>query len=112
MIQFSNKSLKHAKLIYQIKEQLSGVLPEQVCDDIDLINIAEEITQSLKETPEKDTFRDPGVRRDYRNYDVDDAFAYHQNEIFTNECYEFDELSLRAQSVEQILASNNAGWLM
>jgi len=112
MIQFSNKSLKHAKLVYQIKEQLSVVVPANLFDDIDLLNFAEEITQSLKETPAKDTFRDPGMRRDYRNYDIDDAFAYHQNEIFANERYEFDELSLQTQSVEQMLASYNDGWFM
>ena len=112
MLQFSNKSLKHAKLVYQIKEQLSDVLPENVVDDIDLLNFAEEITQSLKETPIKDTFRDPVMRRDYRNYDVDHALAYHQNEIFANERYEFDELSRQTQSVEQILVSNNDGWFM
>ena len=112
MLQFSNKSLKHAKLVYQIKEQLSDVVPANLFDDIDLLNFAEEITQSLKGTPAKDTFRDPGMRRDYRNYDVDDALAYHQNEIFANESYEFDELSLQTQSVEQMLASHNDGWFM
>ena len=40
--------------------------------------------------PEVDIHRDPGMRRDYRNYDLDIAFSNHQNEVFHCEANLFD----------------------
>ena len=112
MLQFSSNTFKHAKLVYQLKQQLRDHVPDDAFDDIDLISFANEITQSFQETPSKDSFRDPGIKRDYRNYDLDHAFEFHQNEIFSNENYAFDDLYSHTPSIENFLANSTTGWMI
>ena len=85
MIHFSKNTLKNAKLVFQVKDQLKEVLAEHNFNEVDLLNFADEFTASFREQPALDKHRDPGLTRDYRNYDVDRAFDCHQNEIFREE---------------------------
>ena len=110
MIHFSKDTLKNAKLVFQVKDQLKDVLAEYNFDEVDLLNFADEFTASFREQPAPDKHRDPGLTRDYRNYDVDQAFEHHQNEIFREEYLGVAEEVQPYFSVNKIIDQINPTW--
>ena len=90
MIQFSKNTFKNAQVVFRVKEELKASLDNNGFDEIDLYQFANELVDALAPAPEVDIHRDPGMRRDYRNYDLDKAFSNHQNEIFHCEANLFD----------------------
>ncbi|MDB2467958.1 hypothetical protein N9W71_03655 [Planktomarina temperata] len=90
MMQFSKNTFKNAQVVFQVKEELKASLADNNFDEIDLYQFANELVDALTPKPEVDIHRDPGIRRDYRNYDLDTAFDCHQNEIFHFERSLFD----------------------
>jgi len=82
MIQFSKNTFKNAQVVFQVKEELKASLADNHFEEIDLYQFANELVDALTPKPEVDIHRDSGIRRDYRNYDLDKAFDCHQNEIF------------------------------
>ena len=89
-MQFSKNTFKNAQLVFQVKEELKATLAANDFDEIDLYQFADELVDALTPKPEVDIHRDPGMRRDYRNYDLDIAFNSHQNEVFHFESNLFD----------------------
>ena len=73
-------------------EDFSPDLSENDFDEVDLYKFADELIKSLQPEKQKDHFRDPGIKRDYRNYALDKAFEKHQDEIFLREesIYDFE----------------------
>ena len=90
MMQFSKNTFKNAQVVFQVKEELKASLADNHFEEIDLYQFANELVDALTPKPEVDFHRDPGIRRDYRNYDLDAAFDCHQNEIFHYERSLFD----------------------
>ena len=90
MLHFSKNTLKNAQVVFQVKEELKSTLFNNDFDEIDLYQFADELVDAMTPKPEVDIHRDPGMRRDYRNYDLDKAFSNHQNEIFHCEANLFD----------------------
>lgn len=86
-MQFSKNTFKNAQVVFQVKEELKATLDNNDFDEIDLYQFANEIVDAMTPKAEVDIHRDPGIRRDYRNYDLDKAFSIHQDEIF---CREFN----------------------
>ena len=89
---FSKNTLKHAQTLFRIKDELKVTLDQNGFDEVDLYNFADELIKSLQPEKQKDHFRDPGIKRDYRNYALDKAFEKHQDEIFLREesIYDFE----------------------
>ena len=112
MIHFSKNTLKNAKLVFQVKDQLKEVLVEHNFNEVDLLNFADEFTASLRPEPVVDLHFDPGMRRDYRNYDVDSAFASHQNEIFSNETFHDDENIVSTAGIDAFMDRIEPTWLI
>ena len=90
MMQFSKNTFKNAQVVFQVKEELKATLVDNNFDEIDLYQFANELVDAMTPRPEVDIHRDPGIRRDYRNYDLDSTFNNHQNEVFYNEQNLFD----------------------
>ena len=90
MMQFSKNTFKNAQVVFQVKEELKATLDNNDFDEIDLYQFANEIVDAMAPKAEVDIHRDPGMRRDYRNYDLDSAFSKHQDEIFHCEADLFD----------------------
>ena len=90
MMQFSKNTFKNAQVVFRVKEELKASLDHNEFDEIDLYQFANELVDALTPAPEVDIHRDPGMRRDYRNYDLDKAFSNHQNEVFFCEGNLFD----------------------
>ena len=82
MMQFSKNTFKNAQVVFQVKEELKATLFNNDFDEVDLYQFANELVDAMTPKPEVDIHRDPGIRRDYRNYDVDKAFSNHENEVF------------------------------
>ena len=112
MIHFSKNTIKNAQLVYRVKDQLKDILDGYEIDEADLLNFADEFTTSLRPEPVVDLHFDPGMRRDYRNYDVDSAFASHQNEIFRNETLCNDEEIVSASAIDYLLDRIEPTWLI
>ena len=110
MIHFSKNTLKNAKLVFQVKDQLKEVLVEHNFNEVDLLNFADEFTASFREQPALDKHRDPGLTRDYRNYDVDRAFDYHQHEIFREEYLGVSEEQQSYLSLNKIIDHIEPTW--
>tara|TARA_B100000780_G_C20900937_1_gene358577 strand:- start:144 stop:494 length:351 start_codon:yes stop_codon:yes gene_type:complete len=90
MMQFSKNTFKNAQVVFQVKEELKATLAHNDFDEIDLYQFANELVAAMTPKPEVDIHRDPGMRRDYRNYDVDKAFSNYENEVFYCEQKLFD----------------------
>ena len=90
MMQFSKNTFKNAQVVFQVKEELKATLAGDNFDEIDLYQFANELVDAMTPKPEVDIHRDPGIRREYRNYDLDIAFNNHQNEVFYCEGNLFD----------------------
>ena len=56
MIHFSKNTLKNAKLVFQVKDQLKEVLAEHNFNEVDLLNFADEFTASIDRTVDKVSF--------------------------------------------------------
>ena len=52
------------------------------------------------------------MRRDYRNYDVDSAYAKHQHEILRNEKFYHDDEIVCASAVDNLLDRIEPTWLI
>ena len=112
MIHFSQNTIKNAKLIYRVKDQLREILDDYHIGEADLLNFAEEFTSSLRPEPVVDLHFDPGMRSDYRNYDVDNAFAKHQDEIFNNETFYHDENFNSSPKIDTFLNGIEPMWIL
>ena len=112
MIHFSQNTIKNAKLVYRVKDQLREILDDYHIGEADLLNFAEEFTSSLRPEPVVDLHFDPGMRRDYRNYDVDNAFAKHQNEIFNNETFFLNDDFNSAPRIDNFLNGIEPTWII
>ena len=112
MIHFSQNTIKNAQLVYRVKDQLRDILNGYEIDEADLLNFADEFTASLRPEPVIDLHFDPGMRRDYRNYDVDRAYAKHQQEIFRNETFYNDEEIVSASAIDNFLDRIEPTWLI
>lgn len=112
MIHFSQNTIKNAQLVYRVKDQLKDILDGYKIDEADLLNFADEFTASLRPEPVVDLHFDPGMRRDYRNYDVDSAFATHQNEIFSNETFHDDENIVSTAGIDAFMDRIDPTWLI
>ena len=91
MKHFSKNTLKNAKVVFALKEELKSFTVEHEFDEVDLYKIADEIADGYLYERVEDKNRDPGMRRDYRNYDLDRAFDTHQRTIFASEMTSFEE---------------------
>lgn len=89
---FSKNTLKHARTLFLIKDELKVTLDQNDFNEVDLYKFADELIQSLQPEKQKDPFMDPGIKHDYRNYALDTAFDNHQDEIFIHEksVYDFE----------------------
>ena len=112
MIHFSKNTLRNAQLVYRLKDEIKNVLPDSQYDEADLLNVAEELISVLREEDVVDHHRDPGMRRDYRNYDVDNAFAAHQDEIFKTEHKGFDSFNDASFQVNQLMDRIDPTWMV
>ena len=112
MIHFSQNTIKNAQLVYRVKDQLRDILDGYEIEESDLLNFAGEFTAALRSEPVVDLHFDPGMRRDYRNYDVDRAYAKHQHEIFRNETFYNDEEIVSASAIDNFLDRIEPTWLI
>ena len=112
MIHFSKNTLRNAQLVYRLKDEIKNVLPHCQYDEADLLNVAEELISVLREEDVVDHHKDPGMRRDYRNYDVDNAFAAHQDEIFKTEYKGFDSFNDASFQVNQLMDRIDPTWMV
>ncbi len=85
MKHFSQNSIKHAEIVFAVKEELKSFISNSKIGEADLYKLADEITSSYLTHRETDKHRVPAERRDYRNFDLDVAFEKHQHAIFSNE---------------------------
>ena len=112
MIHFSKNTIKNAQLVYRVKDQLRDILDGYEIEEVDLLNFADEFTASFRPEPVVDLHFDPGMRRDYRNYDVDSAYAKHQHEILRNEKFYHDDEIVCASAVDNLLDRIEPSWLI
>lgn len=112
MIHFSKNTLRNAQLVYRLKDEIKNVLPNSQYDEADLLNVAEELISVLREDDVVDHHRDPGMRRDYRNYDVDRAFEVHQDEIFKTEHKGFDAFNDPTMGLNQLMDRIDPTWMV
>lgn len=112
MIHFSQNTIKNAQLVYKVKDRLRDILEEYQIDEVDLLNFADEFTASLRPEPVVDLHFDPGMRRDYRNYDVDSAYASHQHEILRNETFYEDDDLITVPEVNAFMHSIEPTWII
>ena len=112
MIHFSKNTIKNAQLVYRVKDQLRDILEGYEIDEADLLNFADEFTAALRPEPVVDLHFDPGMRRDYRNYDVDNAFAKHQDEIFNNEPFFHNEDFYPVPRIDTFLDGIDPTWII
>ena len=112
MIHFSQNTIRNAKLVYRVKDQLREILDDYHIEEADLLNFADEFTSSLRPEPVVDLHFDPGIRRDYRNYDVDSAFAHHQDEIFHNEPFSQTDDFNSAPRIDTFLNGIEPTWII
>ena len=112
MIHFSQNTIQNAKLVYRVKDQLREILDDYNIEEVDLLNFADEFTSSLRPEPVVDLHFDPGMRRDYRNYDLDSAFAKYQDEIFHNEPFCQDDDFNSALRIDTFLNSIEPTWII
>ena len=85
MKHFSQDTIKHAEAVFAVKEELKSFIIDGQFDEIDLYKIADEFTNSYLYEGNIDEHRNPAMRRDYRNYDLDLAFKSKQHEILRHE---------------------------
>ena len=112
MIHFSQNTIKNARLVYRIKDHLSDILSDYNIDETDLLNFADEFTASLRPIPEIDIHFDPGIRREYRNYDVDIAFSEHQEEIRINEPFFNDGEIISSADIDALTGNIDLTWVV
>ena len=112
MIHFSQNTIKNAQLVYRVKNQLRDILDGYEIEESDLLNFADEFTAALRSEPVVDLHFDPGMRRDYRNYDVDNAFSKHQHEILRNEKLYHDDEIVCASAVDNLLDRIEPTWII
>ena len=112
MIHFSQNTIKNAQLVYRVKNQLRDILDGYEIEESDLLNFADEFTAALRPMPEIDIHFDPGIRREYRNYDVDIAFSEHQEEIRFNEPFFNDGEIISAADIDALTSNVDLTWVI